>query len=153
MKLLFLPLKLTTEALWFFGRIAKKVVRRATGEGGGEPRPAPTPPPRAEQKGWAAPPSGGGAGSAAFAAYRQQQGAAAAPPTADASAGGAAPALEIGARVQLSGGASVGPYVVPEGAVGRIEGREGERLRFLWYTAEGHPVLVRDLPAARLQRA
>lgn len=148
MKLLFLPLKLTTEALWFFGRVAKKVVRRATGGGGAEPRPASPVPPRAEQKGWAAPPSGGGAGSAAFAAYRQQQ-----TPAASAAASPPPAALEIGARVRLGGGASVGAYVVPEGAVGRVEGRDGEHLRFLWYTAEGHPVLVRDLPAERLQRA
>lgn len=123
MKLLLLPLKLTTEALWLAAGVARRILGRAP-----EPeQPSPVSPPPPPRKAPRAQPAAGSSGQ-------------------PEPAGG----FLIGAKVRLSEASAVKGVQVPAGALGRIESARGGAYGFLWYTDEGVPVLVRDVPGARL---
>lgn len=149
MKLLFLPLKLVTEAIWFAGRVGRRVTgRKRPWETRSDARQASpeasAAPPAASgaeaQRAWSSPKGGGGAGSAAFASYRGQ----------GAAEGGA---LAVGDRVTLTDGARVKDHAVPAGAMGRIEAAGDGAYSFLWYRDDGAPILVEGVPAAKLRAA
>lgn len=125
MKRLMLPLKLTTEAIWTAGRVARKVRNRLRGD-----------------KSSGATSQGEGGRSQASSLAKDLPSAIL--PEAQLASLGTEPegGFATGARVVAIEGASQGARRVPPRGIGRVANSEGGLYEFLFYGDDGVPVLI-----------